>query len=385
MRFNVGVLVKVIVFSIICMLFTVALGMRLSNRGLFVREKLYEAEFENASGVVRGDSVKIAGVDVGVVKGFHIEDGKAVVEFTVKDHVDIPSDSSAAIRWRNVLGQRFLYVLPGTSTEAMEEGDRIPVARTEKAGDIGELLNNLGPILQAIDPDKANAFLDSVNTALLGNEAAARELIDNTAGLASELATVQDRIASVVDSSDEVLNVYASQDDALGQILDHLNNVGGALQSTTSDLNTVLSDFSVVQKHLNRLVTDNRGNIDATLADLSDVSKTLANNKEQLAQTLCTLPQGVAGYFQTTSWGEWFNVRVVEVVVMDNESKTIVSQKETAEQRGEVAPPATTDCGATYKPPPGTTGTEGGLPPEQVTDGMDAILEFLLEEERNDA
>lgn len=381
MRFNMGILVKVIIFSVICMLFTVALGMRLSNRGLFVREKLYEAEFENAAGVVKGDSVKIAGVDVGAVKGFHIEDGKAVVEFTVKDSVDIPDDSSAAIRWRNVLGQRYLYVFPGTSTEAMEEGDRIPVARTEKAGDIGDLLNNLGPILQAIDPNKANAFLDSVNTALVGNEVAARRLIDNTAGLASELATVQDRIASVVDSSDEVLNAYASQDDALGQILDHLNSVGGALASTTGDLNTVLSDFSVVQKQLNELVTENRENIDITLSDLSDVSKTLADNKGQLAQALCTTPLGIAGYFQTTSWGEWFNVRVVEVLIMDSNSEVIVDQKETAQQRGDKASPAAVGCGdAKYKPPPGATGTEGGLPPEQVTDSVDALLNFFLQE-----
>lgn len=386
MRFNAGVLVKVIVFSVVCLIFTVALGMRLANRGLFTQEKVYEAEFENASGVVKGDSVKIAGVDAGHVKGFHIEEGKAIVEFSVKDSVEIPEDSSAAIRWRNVLGQRFLYVFPGTSNAALDEGERIPVARTQEAGDIGELLNNLGPILQAINPDKANAFLDSVNTALVGNEVAARQLLDNTAGLASELATIEDRISGVVGSSDEVLNAYASQDEALGQILGHLNSVGGALRSTTGDLNTVLSDFSVVQRHLNQLVTDNRENIDVTLSDLSDVSKTLGRNKEQLAQTLCTTPLGLAGYFQTTSWGEWFNVRVVEVLIQDSDSKTIVDQKETAQQRGDDAPPAAVDCGSDkYKPPANATGTEPGIAPEQVSEGIDAILNFLLQKGGKDA
>lgn len=386
MRFNVGVLVKVVIFSLVCLIFTVALGMRLANRGLFTREKVYEAEFENASGVVKGDSVKIAGVDVGDVKSFHIEEGKAIVEFSVKDSVEIPEDSSAAIRWRNVLGQRFLYVFPGTSSAALDEGGRIPVARTQEAGDIGELLNNLGPILQAINPDKANAFLDSVNTALVGNEVAARQLLDNTAGLASELATIEDRISGVVDSSDEVLNAYASQDEALGQIIGHLNSVGGALRSTTGDLNTVLSDFSVVQRHLNQLVTDNRENIDVTLSDLSDVSRTLARNKEQLGQTLCTTPLGIAGYFQTTSWGEWFNVRVVEVLIQDSDSKTIVDQKETAQQRGDDAPPAATNCGSDkYKPPANATGTEPGIPPGQVSEGIDAILNFLLQKGGKDA
>ncbi len=386
MRFKIGILAKVVIFSAVCIAFTVILGMRLANRGLFTSEKVYEAEFDNASGVVKGDSVKIAGVDVGNVKGFHIEDGHAVVEFSVKEEVEIPDDSAAAIRWRNVLGQRFLYVYPGSSGTALAEGDRIPLERTEEAGDIGKLLNNLGPILQAINPDKANAFLDSVNTALVGNEVAARQLLDNAAGLATELASVEDRIRSVVDSSDEVLNVYATQDDALGAIIDHLGSVGGALRSTTGNLNTVLSDFSVVQKQLNELITDNRDNIDTTLGDLNVVTKLLAKNKKKLAQTLCTTPLGISGYFQTTSWGEWFNVRVVEVLIRDNESKLLTSQKESNDSRGERAKPAYVDCGGNskYKPPPGSAGA-GASPNEQVSEGYEGILRFLLETGGEDA
>ncbi|HVL64571.1 MAG TPA: MlaD family protein [Actinomycetota bacterium] len=381
MRFDKAVLVKVIVFSAVCVAMTVLLGVRLANTRLFADRLTYEAEFANAAGVIKGDSVKIAGVDVGRVMSTRIEAGKAIVVFGVDEDVRVPADSRAAIRWRNVLGQRFLYLYPGDGNEVLEEGDRIPVSRTETAGDVGELLNTLGPVLRAIDPEKANTFLESINTALAGNETAARALLDNAASLGTDLAALDDEIGAVLESSDEVLGTFASQDESIHEILRRLDSLGGSLQRTTGDLNLVLSEFSVVQRHLDRLLSENAATIDATLADLESVTGTLAKNKRRLARTLCTLPIGVAGYFQTTSWGEWFNVRITEVIFKDPESNTIFSRSETPQQRAEEPPtPAFTDCG---KETFGTGGRDGSKAARAgVSDGPEALVRFLLEDGR---
>lgn len=376
MRFDKAVLVKVVIFTAISVAMTILLGVRLANTRLFADRTTYEAEFENAAGVIRGDSVKIAGVDVGRVTGTRIQDGKAVVTFDVDADVEIPRDSGAAIRWRNVLGQRFLYVFPGDDDQALGEDDRIPISRTDKAGDIGALLNNTGPILRAIDPAKANLFLESVNTALSGNELATRQLLDNASVLASDLADMDDQIGRVVDSSDKVLGAFASEDDAIHEILSRLDSLGASLQRSTGDLNTVLSDFAVVQRHLDRLVEENSATIDTTLADLEKVAATLVRNKANLSRTLCTLPLGVAGYFQTTSWGEWFNVRITEVVLQDEQSRTIARERETPEERGEKPPtPAFVACGAKTFSSGATASSEQD---RSVSEGPDAILRFLL-------
>jgi phospholipid/cholesterol/gamma-HCH transport system substrate-binding protein len=382
MRFSKATLLKVIVFSIVCLIFTVVLGVRLANVPLFRGRTTYEAEFENAAGVIKGDSVKIAGVNVGRVETARIEAGKAIVEFSVDDSVKLTDETEAAIRWRNVLGQRFLYLYPNDGGRPLEEGDRIPLAQTTKAGDIGELLNSLGPILRSIDPEKANAFLDSMNTALAGNEVAVRQLIDNSAVLARELAAMDTQIASAVDSSDEILAVFADQNDALGQIFDDLNTVGGALHRTTGELNSVISDFAVVQKHLDNLLAENSTNIDATIANADEVANTLAKNKRNLAQTLCTLPTGVANYFQTSSWGEWFNVRIVEVILRDRENRVLADETELAQQRGKKSFPAFTDCGNdTYKSAGGRVkGGPPGAPIDQPSEKMQGLLRFMLTE-----
>jgi phospholipid/cholesterol/gamma-HCH transport system substrate-binding protein len=345
-RFSPRTLVKVLVFTAISIAFTGALLVKIGNIRLFADTYRLEAEFADATGVFKGDAVKLAGVDVGRVESAHIEAGKAVVSFNVDKDVELTSTSLVGIRWRNVLGQRFLYVYPGDGGgPALEDGDRIPATQTETAGDIGEFLNSIGPILRAIDPDKANAFLESVNTALAGNEANVRQLITDGATLATQLSDMDEEIKTLLETSDVVLSTYAEQDDSLGAIIDNLDIVGAALEEMTSDVNSLLVNFSDVQEQLNQLLSDNRENIDVTLKDLKVVARTLERNKRGLETTLCTLPLGLAGYFQTTSWGEWFNVRITQVIVKDPEGNTVFTAKELPNQRSGDYAGAVTGCG----------------------------------------
>jgi phospholipid/cholesterol/gamma-HCH transport system substrate-binding protein len=333
-------LVKVIVFTVVSLVFTVALGVKIGNLKPFSHTYRLDAVFSNASGVFKGDAVKLAGVDVGRVVGAEIENGRALVSFTVENRVRLPRDSIVALRWRNVLGQRFLYLYPGRDrSRFFEDGDRVPLSNTENAGDLGEFLNHLGPILRAIDPEKANAFLDAMNTALVGNEAAVRQLLDNGGVLASRLGEMDREIRTLVSSSDTVMSTYAKQNRDIELIIDDLNVLGARLQGMTGDLNAFVENFARVQEQLDKLLRENRGNIDGSLANLQAVSGLLARNKGRLAQTLCTLPAGVSGYWQTTSWGEWFNVRIVKVVLKDQHGNTVGGAEEDRQNRPP-APPA---------------------------------------------
>jgi phospholipid/cholesterol/gamma-HCH transport system substrate-binding protein len=347
-RFPGRTLAKVVAFSVLAAVFTVGLGVKIGNLRLFKHTYTLEAQFADASGVFKGDAVKLAGVDVGRVEGAEIENGYAIVKFNLDESVKITSDSVVAIRWRNILGQRFLYVYPGDGRgAALDDGDRVPLAQTEDAGDLGEFLNQLGPILKAIDPDKANAFLDSMNTALAGNEGAVRQLIGEGAFLAGRLSSMDDQIKSLIGSSDTVMATYAAQDQSIGRILDDLNILGARLEGMTGDINSVITNFAVVQQQLNKLLTESRDNIDATISSLNSVSANLRQNRSNLENTLCTLPAGVSGYFQTTSFGEWFNVRIVDVVLKDNHGNYLADVEETDDQRPPKAEPPYKECAGT--------------------------------------
>ena len=368
LRFSKGTLFKVLAFSAVSAMFTVGLAIKIGNLQLFSHQYPLSAVFSDASGVFKGDAVKLAGVDVGRVTGAKIDDGRAIVSFKIDDSVKLPKDTVVGIRWRNVLGQRFLYLYPGTGGGTYDAGATIPMTQTENAGDLGDLLNHLGPILRAIDPNKANAFLDAMNTALSGNEAAVRLLLDDGGVLASRLGGMDNQIKTLISSSDTVISTFAGQDKAIARILDDLNVVGARLEGMTGDLNSFITNFAVVQKELDRLLKQNRGNIDYDIGALGSVAANLVRNGAKLETTLCTLPAGLAGYFQTTSWGEWFNVRITEITVKDASGNMIVDQSE-PERQTQAAPPysqcgggqGSTQQSSANSSPLGTAGGLGGL------------------------
>jgi phospholipid/cholesterol/gamma-HCH transport system substrate-binding protein len=391
LRFSKKTLVKVALFTLASLVFTVGLGLRIGNLHPFAHTYRLSARFSDASGVFKGDAVKLAGVDVGRVQGTKIENGTAVVSFTVNKAVKLTSDSVVAIRWRNVLGQRFLYLYPGDGQgRVLADGGFIPESHTETAADIGEFLNRLGPILKAIDPEKANAFIDAVDTALSGNEGAVRALIGNGATLAGRLAQMDQQVKTLIGSSDVVVTTYANQDKAIASIIDSLAQLGGRLHAMTGDIDSVVTNFADVQQQLDRLLRDNQQNIDVSLSDLSSVLANLDRNKGNLARTLCTLPAGLMGYFDTTSWGEWFNVRIIAFSLRNRQSQVVGGASEQPNQSAKARPTFTCGGGRAQVGSPPATGPglggqgapsgpgSGGAPGFQ---NLDAFLQFILQEQ----
>ena len=162
-----------------------------------------------------------------------------------------------------------------------------------------------------------------MNTALAGNENVVRSLLTEGSYLASQLGLMDTEISGLIDSSDEIMAAYASQDDAIGTIIDDLDLLSGELSTMTTDINLLVENFAVVQDQLRQLLQENRGNIDATILGLRDVTRNLALNRKDLAKTLCTLPAGVAPYDMTSSWGEWFNVRITEFTLKDEQGNLV--------------------------------------------------------------
>ena len=171
----IRVAIKFGIFVVVCLFFTGYLAFTIGN--LNVRDPLghdtyrISATFDDVTGLIPDDNVKVAGVVIGKVTSVKVEGGKAVVEMAIhNDHDNIPKvGTSAAIRWRNLIGQRYVYLYPGTpGGEALQNGDTI--ASTTSVVDLGALFEKLGPIVTAIDPSQVNDLLDTLTQALDGRE-----------------------------------------------------------------------------------------------------------------------------------------------------------------------------------------------------------------------
>jgi phospholipid/cholesterol/gamma-HCH transport system substrate-binding protein len=102
------------------------------------------ARFENIGGLRVGSPVRIAGVKVGVVSGIDIDQttSRAAVSLRIDPkYRQIPEDSSAGIFSRGLLGGRYIAIIPGSSSNVLQDKDELIAAKSAVA--IEELFKQL--------------------------------------------------------------------------------------------------------------------------------------------------------------------------------------------------------------------------------------------------
>ncbi|MEX2503683.1 MAG: MCE family protein [Egicoccus sp.] len=310
-------LLKFTVFSLMCLAFTAWLVVMIGNIS-FESRLGYAADFDNVQGLLVNDDVKISGVTVGKVTGIeHLPGGRARVEFSVRDGVALPEDSNVTIRWRNVMGLRFLYVEPGGQGEVVAAGHVFPVAQTRSPADLGSLLQRLGPFMQSLAPELQNELLQGLSEGLVGNEEEVRSLIEQGADLTTTIASRDAEIDSLLRNSATVLDAYAAREQDLRELLDSFAEVSGTLSERNDELERAIVAIADGQEELEYLVETNRANVEGTIDAVEELTTVLASDREGFETVLETSPRGVLGYHLISRTGQWFNIRAVGASVAD--------------------------------------------------------------------
>lgn len=340
--------VKLVAFTAACLAFTLYLALTIGNARLadivpFVDDGTYDltARFDDVTGLLPNDDVKVAGVRVGKVTSIRVDRGRAVVRFRVRDGVRLPADSEAAVRWRNLLGQRYVYLYPGEGSTVLPDGGAI--GRTRAVVDLGELFNRLGPIVQRIDPADVNRFLVAVSGALDGNEAELRRAIDDLALVATSLAARDETIGSLVENLDTVAGTLASRDAQIRTVLDNLLTVTQTFAENTDVLERAAVEIGTFGEDLATLLAGNRDELDGIIDDLVTLVRTVEGRLPSLDTALTNLDETGGALFRASRYGEFLNQtipcgRLFQPVVVSSACNPALS----GDQR-----PASTTRGAT--------------------------------------
>lgn len=85
------------------------------------------ASFRSVEGVTVGSDVRLAGVKIGTVTALELnaETFRVDTNFTIKNDVQVPDDSTIIIASEGLLGGNFVEVIPGGSAFNFEAGDEI--------------------------------------------------------------------------------------------------------------------------------------------------------------------------------------------------------------------------------------------------------------------
>jgi phospholipid/cholesterol/gamma-HCH transport system substrate-binding protein len=173
---------------------------------------LVRAIFDNASTLVLGEDVKVAGAPVGVISDMDVTPEKqAAVTLRIDDDGFTPfkKDASCTIRLQGLIGERFVECEPGTA-------DSPRLAKIQDGDGKGERLLPVENTSSPVDLDLLNDILRlpfRQRFAILINE-----LGTGLAGRGQELNEVIHRANPALRETDQVLAILAGQNHALARL-----------------------------------------------------------------------------------------------------------------------------------------------------------------------
>ncbi|ROO88235.1 phospholipid/cholesterol/gamma-HCH transport system substrate-binding protein [Actinocorallia herbida] len=234
------------------------------------------AVFDDATGLMRGDVVKIAGAPVGQVDSIEVEKGKARVELTVEERYRVPADSEVAIRWRSAVGQRVVYLIPGTAPEKIKDGAKI--TKTRSVVDIGELVDQIAPLARSLDPERLNQILTAIYEALNGNRTEITQLISDVDQLSSTIAARRTTLKQMLQDYTDITEVLARRDGQIRQMTDNLVELSDAFVRNRGLLDDALVELSKTFQTSDALLTGNSEQLDQVIGGLAIVAAGVQHN-----------------------------------------------------------------------------------------------------------
>ena len=272
--FKAGVLTLVVI--------VVAASFGFTKANPFANPFELKAVVRDAQNLKSGAPVRIAGVDVGKVKGIEAaEDGKAAATVTMElrdDALPIHEDATIDIRSRILLeGNFFVDLKPGSpSTAHHESGDTIPITRTTASVTLPDILSvlksdvrtDLQTLLreygtEALSKGGAEALNQAIpsfepaykysaltNDALLGVEPERdqQRLLRGQQRVFEALADNPEALRELVTDLNTTAAALASQDEALAASVPALRDTLRAGQPALAELNAALPTLRVFSR-----------------------------------------------------------------------------------------------------------------------------------------
>jgi phospholipid/cholesterol/gamma-HCH transport system substrate-binding protein len=271
------------------------------------------ATFDDVTGLFVGDAVKLAGVPVGKVHHIQLVHGKAKVQLDIDRDVRLPVDgSSVAVRWRNLIGQRDLYLLPGRSAGKAArflptDGSAV-IEDTTSAVDVGAVLSALGSLGQAVNPNQLNEIFTALSQALDGNQSNVDGLVQHLGSLASLFASRSDAVGQMLTDYSSLTKVLATRDQQIGAMVDNIATLSQAFTENTSLFTGAIDQLSATGTAVDKLLTDNERQLGELVDNLAGLTNVLDQKLPQLEQAFGGLPAALQALFSIANEGNFLKV-----------------------------------------------------------------------------
>ncbi len=314
-----GTVVRVVLFTAVCLLFTFAL-VTVFGQFRFDSRVSYRAVFTNVSGLKGGNFVRIAGVEVGKVTELALnKNGTVTVDFAIDKGLPLTEGTKAVVRYENLIGDRYLSLEDGPGApRRLQSGETIPLARTSPALDVDALIGGFRPLFRALDPDQVNALSGQLLKVFQGQGGTVSSVLAQTSALTTTLAGRDELIGQVITNLNTVLGTFAAHDDQFSEGLDKLSQLAQGLADRKTDIANGVAYINAAAGSVADLLTAARQPIKDTVAQTDRVAGRIEADHDYVDNLVKTLPDAYQILARQGLYGDYFGFYLCDAVLKVN-------------------------------------------------------------------
>ncbi|MFD4259877.1 MCE family protein [Streptomyces sp. NPDC058534] len=315
-----GPLLKSLVFVVVTALATTVLGLGVagSGAGSGTGSRTYKALFTDVTGLMDGDSVRISGVTVGEVTDVRVVHRRtAQVTFTVREDRTLPRSTTAAVKYLNMVGQRYVALGRGSGdlTGTLPEGGTVPLDRTAPALDLTLLFNGFKPLFEGLSPKDVNELAGSIVQVLQGEGATVDSLLRHIGSLGTTVAAKDKVIGQVVQNLTTVLDTLNDREDSFDDLVVTLQQLVTGFNEDRKPLGKAVTAMGELTTVTAGLLEDGREPLKKDIRELGRLSTNLGEHTPQIEDFLERTPAKMTALTRLSSYGSWFNLYLCEARV----------------------------------------------------------------------
>lgn len=274
----------------------------------------HQAYFAEAGGLREGDEVRVAGVKVGNVTGIQLDGARVLVTFQAEG-VTLGPATSAAVKVKTLLGQKYLAIEPHGIGEL---AGPIPVSNTTTPYDVNAALSDLSSTVDEIDMDRLEESLTAVAHAFRNTPESVRGMVDGLTRLSRTVASRDEELARLLSATDEVTGTLAGRTEEIGKLIEDGDALLRELAARRDAVKHMLESTAELGRQVRGLVADNRERLRPALRKLDEVAAILQRNQEHLDDALEKLGPYYRLVTATMGNGPWIDAYICGLLGPDN-------------------------------------------------------------------
>jgi phospholipid/cholesterol/gamma-HCH transport system substrate-binding protein len=271
----------------------------------------YSAYFAEAGGIKPGSDVRVSGMSVGRVSKVKLEGTKVLVDFTVRDGVELGDRTEASIKTETVLGNKMLEITP--RGDGRLEGT-IPLERTKSPYDLPTALGDLTITISALDTTQLSSALTTLADTFKETPPDLRIALEGVARFSDTLNIRDAQLRSLLADANKVTAVLGKRSDQIASLVVNTNALLSEILSQQDSVDALMNNLTAVSAQISGLVADNRATLKPALDKVNGVLGILDNRKQELQRTLYLLRRYAMSFGEVLGAGPFFKASLVNLL-----------------------------------------------------------------------